>query len=751
MVQKLTKQEFFSLILVLILLFVNNAVANMLIPSYGTIVLELGIPKSIIAIPDAFFTLVSAAFALLWGYYVDKIDRARVIIAGGFCWSFGTLATGFSINFEMLFLARMVTGAGMGCVLPAGYSILSDVIPEGERSGYFGNLAILSSVANGAGQGLSSFIGPLLTWRFPFLLMSMISVGIMTMLFFIKFPKRGTREGELAALKDLRLDYNFAISAQDLKAIFKKKTNRHMAVAGFFAIIPGTVIIFYLTAVFQTHFFLELPTKIALQTSSLFAAMVGIGYLLGNSILGGLGDKVFKRNRRNRVRLGTAALLLTIPGCLIMLFAMVKVDYNVVNSLVGYPTGEIPNDQIMSYVFSTIGAVFTQYPSYFFFLIFAVVGSFFSAGAVANRTAILIDVNLPEHRGTAVSFFNLAEQIGKGITLLIAGGLISVFSGIITALNFENQDPTHLMMITTIFLYIPTAIMWWKMQKTVVSDMDDRSIVLRERQQMSIIDYIFELEISLDGGLQKIYDARLLIPNNLMQALDKISEADKIFENVSTIAENRNMEDVQEKATKLRSMSKEILTDLHEVLRHHRDGTSIYQPDMTQIQMKIDEFPRSDLGKIEILYETGYLKVVEARLERKTNDVQALDDLESAIKIFERVEHLIQERLESLAYEGEEEVPRALLAKAKRSGINTIKLRDDLQKVFDELRKAGIEFEDMRKMTALTVEYNVPMQEVLRETLDAKRAEVIKAMSAEIDAIFAQYDQVEKTRPNPRV
>src|SRR4030042_18146 len=255
MVEKLTKQQFFSLILVLILLFVNNAVAVMLFPSYTIIKQQLSIPESLIAIPDAFFTLMSAGFALLWGYYVDKIDRARVLMVGGFCWSFGTLLTYFAPNFNLLLLARIITGAGMGCILPAGYSILSDVVPEGERSGYFGNLAILNAIATGVGQGLASFIGPLLGWQFPFLLMSLISIGIVAMLFFIKLPKRGTREGELKALKNLNLDYNFAISARDLKVIFVKTTNRNMAVAGFFAIIPGTVIIVFLTTVFRTYFF----------------------------------------------------------------------------------------------------------------------------------------------------------------------------------------------------------------------------------------------------------------------------------------------------------------------------------------------------------------------------------------------------------------------------------------------------------------------------------------------------------------
>ena len=710
----------------------------MLFPSYRLVKDEFGVPDSLIAIPDALFTLVSAAFALLWGYYVDKIDRARVLMAGGFCWSFGTLLTGFAGSFDILFLARIVTGAGMGCVLPAGYSILADVVPEGERSGYFGNLAILSALANGAGQGLSSFVGPMLGWKFPFLLMSFVSIGVMAMLFFIKLPKRGTREGELKALKNLNLDYNFAISARDLKVIFVKKTNRSMAIAGFLAIIPGTVITVFLITVFGSYIFVALPAEIRTQTSALFSAMVGIGYLIGNSVLGRLGDSVFKRNRKNRVRLGTMALFLAVPTCLIMLFSMTPLEPSWVASL-GYPN-PIPPEEIGSFVFTTLWAVFAKYPSYLFFLIFAVVGSFFSAGAVANRTAILLDVNLPEHRGTAVSFFNLAEQIGKGITLLVASTLIALIIMITT----NDEAAMYYMMIGTIFLYIPTGIIWWKMQKGVVTDMDERSMVLRERQQMSVIDYIFELEISLDGGLQKIHDAQVLIPNNLMQALDKIAEADKIFENVAIVAENRNMEEVQEKATKLRGMSQEILTELNTILHRHREGTSVFALDTTQIQMKIDEFPRSDLGKIEILYETGYLKVVEARLVRKANDVRALDDLESAIKIFDRVQHLIQERIDSQAYEGEEESLQALLTKAQRSEANTIRLRDGLERMFEVLRKAGIEFEDMKKMTDLTVEYNVPMQEVLNETLDVKRADVIKTISAEIDAIFTRYDQWEK-------
>ena len=53
------------ILLVMLLLFVSIACANMLIPSYAAIQIEFSIPETLLAIPDAFFVLVSAFFALL--------------------------------------------------------------------------------------------------------------------------------------------------------------------------------------------------------------------------------------------------------------------------------------------------------------------------------------------------------------------------------------------------------------------------------------------------------------------------------------------------------------------------------------------------------------------------------------------------------------------------------------------------------------------------------------------------------------
>ena len=391
----------------MLLLFVSIACANMLIPSYAAIREEFKIPEALIAIPDAFFVLISAVFALLWGYWADRIDRRKVLVAGAFSWTAGMLLTAFSNSYLMLVISRVSSGAGLGCVLPVGYSIISDAIPAEERSGWFGTLAILSSISNGAGQGLSSFLGPIFSWRFPFLLLAVISILVIIILFFVKIPRRGAGEDELLDLVELDLEYSYRISKEDLGTILRKKTNIYLIIQGFFSVIPGTVLVYFITSMLITDFFNEIPNEIQLQTATIFAGMIGIGYILGNAVFSRLGDILFRKNKRNRARLATLCLIFSIPFAIILLISLQPISASKLK--ITYPIS-IPTDQLWTYIFRTIGAIFVAYPTYIIFFIFALIASMLGAGPVANRNAVMIDVNMPEHKGTSASFFKLSEQ-----------------------------------------------------------------------------------------------------------------------------------------------------------------------------------------------------------------------------------------------------------------------------------------------------------------------------------------------------
>ncbi|MBD3213913.1 MAG: MFS transporter [Candidatus Lokiarchaeota archaeon] len=715
----------------------------MLIPSYAAIKEEFGIPESLIAIPDAFFVLISAVFALIWGYYTDRINRTKLIFAGAFSWTVGMLLTAFSFNLPMVIFSRMLSGAGLGCVLPVGYSIISDAIPPDERSGWFGMLAILSSVSNGIGQGLSSFIGPILGWRFPFFLLSGISLTIVFLLFFVKLPYRGASENELTELGDMNLEYSYRISQADLREILGKGTNQYLIIQGFFSIIPGTIFVYFLTSMFALYYFHPLPPEIRLQTATIFAGLVGIGYLLGNIILSALGDYLFKKNKKNRARLATACMILTVPICLMMLLFIQPIHLGALG--VSYPS-PIPTGEIGSYLFTTIGAIFAAYPNYIFFFIFALIGSILSSGPVANRNAIMIDVNLPEHKGTAASFFNLSEQIGKGLTLLISFLLISLLG------NIYN------MMVFSVFFWLPAGILWFFASRKVDDDMERKSRILKERKQVTLIDYIFEVEIQMDRAKQKIQDAKYYIKEDKQKFLALLNDALEILQTCERLCKTRSITNIETKVRKLREKIETVRKDVTQIYKlleqediSERRVRSLNE-DLTQIKLWMGEWEKSTFGTIQTYYDDAYLKIVEARLLRKMNLMEALRKIQNAISIYHRVKHLLSERIDNvdkktelseedlIAYEKETE----LYKKSRDALWATVHLKNQVQNIIEKLNQNGIERENLEKLSDLTSEYHINFQKVILDTFseDKKTRAKLKSLLNEINRSFNEFDEL---------
>ena len=713
----------------------------MLIPSYAAIRFEFNIPEALIAIPDAFFVLISAFFALLWGYWADKIDRGKVLIAGAFSWTIGMVITAFSSNYLLLVISRVLSGAGLGCVLPVGYSIISDAIPAEERSGWFGTLAILSSISNGAGQGLSAFLGPIFSWRFPFLLLAIISIVVIIILFFVKIPQRGASEEELLDLVELNLEYSYRISKKDLGGILKKKTNLYLILQGFFSIIPGTVLVFFTTSMLMLNYFNLIPLAIRLQTATIFAGMIGVGYILGNLVFSRLGDILFRRNKKNRARLATFCLFLSIPFAIILLTSLRPI--NIDELYIDYPD-PIPTEELFTYILRTIGEIFVAYPSYIIFFIFAIMASMLGAGPVANRNAVMIDVNMPEHKGSAASFFKLSEQISKGITLLISFTLISILGSVFN------------MLFLSIFFWFPAAILWFLASKNVEKDMTYKSRILSERKQISLIDYIFELEIQIDRAIQKVQDSKYYIQTNEEKFTKLLDDALTIFKFCEREGVSRSITNIEKKA---HIMYLRVLLIKHETNNIYKKlknpNLTAYEIDnlkqeLSQKYTKISEWEKSTFGEIQTYYEDANLKIIEARLNRKKHLILGLRKISEAIKIYERVKYLLNERLEIVKEKPDLSEDEAIIKDREQELFNksvkslnaTIKLKEEIEFTFKQLKQKGIEVEDLRKISDLTQEFNVNLYDIILDTFkqDPLTKYALIDTLETIDDIFKQYD-----------
>jgi len=730
----LTKKELFSLFLIILLQFISIAAANMLIPSYGAVIDYYHVDNSVIGLPDSFFVFSSAIMAVIWGYYTDRINRSKIIIFGSISWSIGTLLTALNtirspIGFNLLIFSRMITGAGIGSVIPVAASIMGDIVPSERRSSWFGKMAILSSISNGIGQGLSSFLAPITSmgFRFPFLIISLGSIGIIVLLFFIKIPERGSHEEELQSLKELEMEYLYQLSKKDIKTILIKKTNFLMFIQGFLAIIPGTLIVYFLTTMFSDSsigLFKIIPAEKRLQISTIFAGLVGIGYIVGNAQLSGVSDKLYKKNVRYRALFPTICILIAVPSCILFLIFAPTLD-----------------SKILQYTdksfFTILIQIFRLYPTSILYIVFAFLGSLFSSVGVSARSAILMDVNLPEHRGTVSSLFSLSEQIGKGITLALSYVFLSIFS-----------TYKQMIMVTSLF-WIPTAFIWWLISKVITHDVNERSLKLRERTQLTLIDYYFEIEIKSDQALNYIHEAKRNLLKDLNESINKVENAIKIFSALESISRRKEISELLEKEHNFRMKAEELLKDIKNLQKNENISDFQLKKEIKQLWQKIDEeWPQSDIEKIEILFDSGKLKVIEAQLNRKYDIFKSIRFLKESITIFERVEILAKERLidpeERKLSEDEikfQENIKDLIIKAQKSKLDTIDLIEEMENLLINLEEVGFTKEKLVEIMDRAEDLKVPFQEVIVDLISKRKDQKkVEAIIIEIENMFNKYN-----------
>jgi len=154
------------------------------------------------------FTLFYALCGPFVGWMVDRHNRRLIIFTGVVVWTLSTMACGFANSYTELLLARFGVGAGEAALLPAAYSIISDMVDKsrlGRAMGVFslGSIAggSLSYVVGGAligylGQYAGTdipLIGAMRDWQLVFVAIGALGIPLSFLAF--AFPDPGRRTG----------------------------------------------------------------------------------------------------------------------------------------------------------------------------------------------------------------------------------------------------------------------------------------------------------------------------------------------------------------------------------------------------------------------------------------------------------------------------------------------------------------------------------------------------------------------------
>ncbi len=254
-------------------------------------------------------TLLQALFSPFWGFIADRYSRKKVIVFGTGLWGLWTLACGFTQNFGQLLTIRAISGIGLGCLMPATFSLISDTYPPEKRGralGLLEGIGIFGIVIGTLGLGMLA--SPEL-WRWGF-----ISLGIFSALsgllvwFFVEEPVRGQAEPELQGKITEELASSYRIEFSDIPKVLRIPTIWVAIGQGLAGTMPWVIMgLFFITWLVNDRGLDESLATIA------FAGIV-VGTVISNIVGGFIGDYAEKINPNyGRIVIGQFSVLTGIP------------------------------------------------------------------------------------------------------------------------------------------------------------------------------------------------------------------------------------------------------------------------------------------------------------------------------------------------------------------------------------------------------------------------------------------------------
>lgn len=226
----------------------------------------------------------------VWGVLTDRFSRRWVLVFGTGIWGIWTALTGLAISYEQLLTLRVVAGLGLGCLMPATFSMLGDLFGPHERGralGVLGATGMFGIVISVVVLGMLAEI-PEWGWRAGFITLGLASVlsGVVIALA-VREPPRGAAEPELADIIDdvaEQVQTQYAFRLEHVPYLARLRTLWFFLLQGIFGTTPWVVLgTFMITWLVDDRGFSES------QAPFIFAGIV-VGTGISNAVGGLLGD-----------------------------------------------------------------------------------------------------------------------------------------------------------------------------------------------------------------------------------------------------------------------------------------------------------------------------------------------------------------------------------------------------------------------------------------------------------------------------
>lgn len=460
----------YTVIVFIILASLDNAARAVFPPLYAVVSHDLGVPEAWLGFVSAINVFVVATTSLIWGFWGDRKSRKLLLLYGTLIWSIAMWMISMATTYSQLLIYQLITAVGIGCIASIGFSVVNDLIPPRRR----GLLLSFWGLSQAGGGGFGALTGSMLgasNWRMPFMVISLLGFGFAALYFLSYEPRRGQSEPELAHIFAAGERYGRRIHLSDLRMLATIRSNLWLILQGFMSTIA------YGSLVWMPRLIISRLEALGygLETATIAGNLLAILFQLGlyTAVLGGLwGDWWQQRNPAARAWICTLAAFLGMPVITLFFFMPIPHFY-------------LPAEaSTLTIVWYTVTSIFTN-----FWIASAFVVAMLGFGLLAldnpNRSALLSDLNQPEHRSTIAGFSTLLIGTGLGI----GNGLTGVTQ---TYLATWLEPPWNYAVGLAIFqlFFIPAGIFYFLATRTTPQDLARARTLLKRRGQQSIEERI---------------------------------------------------------------------------------------------------------------------------------------------------------------------------------------------------------------------------------------------------------------------
>jgi MFS family permease len=253
--------------------------------------------------------VLQSVTAPFWGYIADRFPRKNVIVLGTGLWGIWTLLIGFSQGYGQLLILRAISGIGLGCLMPAVFSLISDTYPphrRGRALGILEGLGVLGIVIFTLALGMLAT--PTL-WRWGFFMLGGLSVvsGLLVW-FLVDEPVRGAAEPELAGKITEESASLYAVNLTNIRKMLGIPTIWVAIAQGLSGAMPWVVLGLYMIT------WLVNERGMEEQQATIAFATIVIGTAVSNVVGGFLGDWADRKSPKyGRAAVGQISVISGIP------------------------------------------------------------------------------------------------------------------------------------------------------------------------------------------------------------------------------------------------------------------------------------------------------------------------------------------------------------------------------------------------------------------------------------------------------